>query len=61
MSQCELLYRTDSEKYLKTMGPEQLYLSDSVKELQTMCASVMSLETNDSGEVGARLLRLNLS
>lgn len=36
----ELLYCTDSEKYLITMGPEQLYLSHSVKELQTLSALV---------------------
>lgn len=38
----ELLYCTDSEKYLITMGPEQLYLSHSVKELQTLSALVSS-------------------
>lgn len=38
----ELLYCTDSEKYLITMGPEQLYFSHSVKELQTLSALVSS-------------------
>lgn len=58
----ELLYCTDSENYLITMGPEQLYLSHSVKELQTLSALVSSFfKKNDSAEVETGPLRLNLS